>query len=261
MATQLRTLDYIVTSLKSTRERLEKKKPGCTAHIHTAEQMATEAGMLTEEGEPRPTLDHFLTEDEALNELAAQVDSEAAKPVAAEADNVKLTTTQKVLKAKGLPLTTKVNFSAFVVGLFTLALSAVAQDSGPYSLRSLTGGFVNGGTNAIPVSSTNTLAAIDVSDHDRFGASFSMKAMASATSTVGIYGYKSLGLSKYETNPSLSTSVTLSGTTEVTVFVDDINVRATASYKFVLVNTNASVAVTNLDARVRFKTPGYRDKP
>lgn len=141
-----------------------------------------------------------------------------------------------------------------LLAVLTLAI-ATAQDPELYSMRSATGGFVTGGTNAIPVSSTNALAGFDVSEHGSFTATFTFHAMAASTSTVQIFGYRSLGLSKWETTPSYSALATLNGTTDVTVQAEVGNVGSVASYKFSLGNTNASVAVTNVNATMRFKAP------
>lgn len=140
------------------------------------------------------------------------------------------------------------------VALVALAVPSVhAQQDGKYYLY-LNNVAINGGTNRVAVTATNTYSAFAVSEHDYVGLQISFKGTASGTSTVQIQGYQSIDSTTYETTPSLNRLVALNGTTLVCTNID-VFVPSAAVYKLVIGNTNETVAVTNLTAQWRVKSP------
>jgi hypothetical protein len=147
----------------------------------------------------------------------------------------------------------KLSLVAAIVAMVTL--TATAQSPRPYVL-----GTLDGGTNAILAGSATNTTTIACSEYDSIGLQSTVKAMGAATSSVIVYGFASLDSSTYETAASYTNSIVLNGTTAVTTPVWDISIPNAATMKFVFVNTNASINVTNIIAKARFKAVNVRAK-
>lgn len=145
-----------------------------------------------------------------------------------------------------------------VVVTLLAAFTAAAQSPGVLYVYTTAGGQVNGGTNNVAVSSTNTYAAFNVSEFDNLGLEYTIKGTGAGTSTVQIFGYKSLDSTTYETTPSFKDLVTLNGTTAVST-ITNISIPTAGTFKLQIGNTNASVGVTNVVLQRRLKAPKQKD--
>ncbi|HEV8618454.1 MAG TPA: hypothetical protein VGQ70_03070 [Candidatus Udaeobacter sp.] len=113
---------------------------------------------------------------------------------------------------------------------------------------------LNGGTNNVAVTSSNTYSAFAISEFDNFGLQLTVKASSASNAVFQIYGFKSLDSTSYETTPSLNQDITLTGTTALTTVIN-VSVPSAATYKVQILNTNTSVAVTNITLLRRVKSP------
>ncbi len=117
--------------------------------------------------------------------------------------------------------------------------------------------IVNGGTNSVLHSATNTLTAFATSEFDNVGLQFNLKANAAGTSTVRVEGYRSLNNPAYEDTPQFTFLMTLNGTALVTV-VTNVYSPSTGYLKLKIGNTNAALDLTNLTVTARFNSPRRR---
>ena len=117
--------------------------------------------------------------------------------------------------------------------------------------------YANGGSsnsvNYISSAATNTFS-MACSEVEYLPLVISVKAPGAATSTVRLIGYRSLDSSYYETAAFYDQLVTLNGSTAV-VTVTNLAVSGAATIQLKVVNTNASVVVTNMYLATRPKAP------
>ena len=134
---------------------------------------------------------------------------------------------------------------AILAAALGFAFCASAQNAGTLTIAS-------GGTNQVAAGTTNSTTAFAVSEYDTVGVQVTLKANQAATSTVRVDGFRSIDSTTYETTPGVQYYLTLNGTTAVTVYTN-LNVAGVGTLKFDVVNTNASVPVTNLSVIRRVK--------
>lgn len=137
-----------------------------------------------------------------------------------------------------------------LIGLAAVVVAAVALAQS-IGTRTLASG--SGSTDNVAVASTNTYYVL-CDEYEAFTLLAGFKGTDTGNSTVRLDGYRQLGASLYETSPCFSHFLTLNGTT-TTNTVMEIPVEGATVMKLVVANTNATVAVTNLQLMVRYKAP------
>jgi len=141
-------------------------------------------------------------------------------------------------------------FLAIVMSLGSLALPAHAQKAGLY------GTSLNGGTNNIAATATNTYTIdIPVGEFDSVGLQLSAKPLSTSTGTLPFRISKSCdGGSSFESVPSLSSTITFAGTGQVTN-ISVFSVPGVSHLRIVSGENTNAMAVTNILAKVRLKAP------
>lgn len=138
----------------------------------------------------------------------------------------------------------------FLLSVIFAFATALAQSPTSYTL-----GGLNGGTNVVSVATTNSPGTtFNCSDFVSVGLQFTCAAASAGTSIVTFRVAESMDGTTYETTPSHVYTLTLNGTTPVTV-INTLSIPSCATLKLTTVeNTNASVVVTNVAAVARFKS-------
>ena len=135
--------------------------------------------------------------------------------------------------------------------LLALPATLAAQQAKLYVL-----GPWDGGTNNIAAASTNTVTGSDIncSEFDHIGIEVTVRPVTTSTGTVIFKFAESVSGSAYETTPSHTLTVTLSGTNAITSVVD-YSIPTAGTFALVqTVSTNA-MAMTNVVVYARFKSP------
>jgi len=144
--------------------------------------------------------------------------------------------------------------------LFALLLSIIAPLSMSAQRATLyTLGSYNGGTNNVAATATNspTTAIISVEEFDRVGVTVSAKPISTSTGTVVFKFADSVDGTNYETTPSHTVTLTLSGTSTTTQTAQ-FDTFGTAGLQLVSIGSTNAMAVTNLTVSVRLKAPKRR---
>ena len=140
----------------------------------------------------------------------------------------------------------------------SVALSAFAQSSGTYPTS------LNGGTNLLAAASTNSYAIVQgCGDFDHVGLQVTFKAVGAGTGTIQLDIARTKDGATYESVPSISYQIPLTGTTGDTItYCADITTASDLALKIVdSANTNAATYATNFVAKFRLKAPKYGAVP
>ena len=135
-----------------------------------------------------------------------------------------------------------------VAVLVMVGIGAVAQPTKPITYAD---GGASNAFNFITAPGTNTYY-LSCSEVDTLPTHIKVKAHTAATSTVQLFAYRALANDDYETSPTYSQLLTLSGTIYVGTLTN-LNVQGAATLKFVIGNTNATIPVTNISFITRPK--------
>ena len=140
--------------------------------------------------------------------------------------------------------------STLLAVLLLVSFNALGQQAKLYHL-----GPWNGGTNNVAATSTNTVtdSYIAVSEFDTIGVAITLRPVSTSTGTVVFNFAEAIG-DYYETTPSHSITVTLSGTNTITT-PGNFTVANAGTFALVqTVSTNA-MGMTNVIIEVRLKAP------
>jgi hypothetical protein len=135
-----------------------------------------------------------------------------------------------------------------------IALSAAAQSAKPYPVPGMDGST---STNNVLALATNTYSGLIqvVDEFESAGLQVSLKASGATSGNALVRVAKSLDGATFETVPSLSVLVPLSGTSQVTAIANLAIPTASHLQISTIENTNAGIYLTNVSAVWRFKAP------